>query len=285
MNRQTEAAFAIANVLRPGDVINTGWEMKWWDVFRPNSWLGNIACWRIQEYQEDYFGDRSIHDSTHTRIYLGRDKMLDIDNQCIFEVTVPRSRFVSLRDISLEDIRILRFTPRILTSDDIHVMLDAAQRIVGKKYDYLQLVGFLMHQILDYPREPFTLFDQGPERKVCSTGVAALFNHLRKVLDEHGGDTIPRLFDIVDVDVWKDRGVFDNIDQCLDPDATPGVDSIRTPIERVTPAHFENSSYFQNEFWEVVRFKNRHKYYNKKENVKVTSLDEPGGDTVYFPNR
>ena len=260
MDHRTKAAFVLATYLRPGDVINTGWKMNCWDVFRPKSWLGNIACWRIQEYQEDYFGDRSIHDSTHTRIYLGRDKRLNIDDQCIFEVTVPRSRFVSLRDICLEDIRILRFTPRILTSDDIHVMLDAAQRIVGKKYGYLQLVGFLMHQILDYPREPFTLFDQGPERKVCSTGVATLFNYLRQVLYAHDSIVIPRLFDIVNVNLWKLRRVYDNIDQCLDPNARPGIDRIRTAMERVTPAHYDNPKYFQNEFWEVARFKNGEQY-------------------------
>lgn len=254
MNR-TEAAFAIGTYLRPGDVINTGWQMNWWDVFKPKKWLRDIACWQIQEYQEDYFGNQSIHDSTHTRIYLGRDKRLDIDDQCIFEVTVPRSRFVSLRDICLEDIRILRFTPRILTSDDIHVMLDAAQRIVGTKYNEPRLIAFLMHQILDYPREPFMLFDQGPEH-VCSTGVATLFNYLRQVLDAHDRIVIPRLFDIVNVEIWKRRGVYGSIDQCLDPNARPGIDRIRTAMERVTPAHFENSIYFQTEFWEVARFKN-----------------------------
>lgn len=259
MNR-AKAAFAIAKYLQPGDVINTGWRWNWWHLLKPNKWPGDIACWRIQKYQKAYFGGRSVHDSTHTRIYLGRDKMLDIDDQCIFEVTVPRSRFVSLRDICLEDIRILRFIPRILTSDDIHVMLEAAQRMVGKKYDYGQLIDFLMHQILDYPREPFTLFDQGPERKVCSTGVATLFNYLRQVLDAHDRIVIPRLFDIVNVNLWKERGVFDNIDQCLDPDARPGIDSIRTAIERVAPAHFDNSEYFQDEFWEVARFKNGERY-------------------------
>ena len=250
-----KAALAIAEYLQPGDVINTGWRWNWWHLLNPKKWLGDIACWRIQEYQKAYFGDSSIHDSTHTRIYLGRDKLKDIDDQCIFEVTTPRSRFVSLRQICHEDIRILRFTPRALASDDIHVMLAAAQRIVGTKYDYGQLLDFLLHNVLDYPRSPFTLFDQGPERKVCSTGVATLFNRLRQVLDEHGGDAIPRLFDVVYVDVWKERGVFDNIDQCLDPDADIGIDRIRTPIERVTPAHFENTVYFQREFWEVARFK------------------------------
>lgn len=256
MNR-TEAALAIAEHLQPGDVINTGWSWNWWDIFRPKKWLRDIACWRIQEYQKAYFGNRSVWDSTHTRIYLGTNNS-NIHSEWIFEVTEPVAQMVSLYSIALEDIRILRFIPKILESNDIHVMRHAANRIVNSEYDEGQLFDFLLHQILGYPKEPFTLFDLGNDRTVCSAGVATLFNYLRKEL---GDNSFPRLFDIVDTEIWKKNGVYNNIDQCLDPNARPGFDRIRTPIERVTPAHFENPEYFQNKFKEVARFKNGKRYY------------------------
>lgn len=294
MPDRTEAALAIAKVLRPGDVINTGWKMNWWNIWKIKKWLRYIASWRIQEYQKAYFGDRSIWDSTHTRIFLPHNKMRSIKEQCIFEVTTPVSHYVSLLDIALEDIRILRFTPRTLTPDDIFVMICAAAEIAGTDYDYGQLLDFLLHQLLNYPRNPFTLFDQGPEQKVCSTGVATLFHHLRKQLEiqifiieqeikmkvvsgrdwqaedlaikKMKRELVPRLFNIAELRIWKDRDVVDNIDHCLNPDYDPDKNlyytQIKTPIERVTPAHFENSDYFQNEFTEVARFKNGERYYH-----------------------
>jgi hypothetical protein len=275
------AAEKIAKYLKPGDVINTGWKMNWWDIFRPKKWLRNIACWRIQEYQKAYFGNRSVWDSTHTRINLSQIGN-DIHSNDIFEVTDPISRFVSLYSIALEDIRILRYTFDSFSNRDIRTMYAGAKQIEGTKYDRQQLLDFLLHQILGYPKEPFTLFDEGPDQKVCSTGVATLFNYLRKhqvgklsrTVDFYGNPDLAadpedmisnamlRLFDIVNVDLWKKNGVFDNIDQCLDPDAVPGIDRIRTPIERVTPAHFDNPEYFQNEFTEVARFKNGEQYYH-----------------------
>jgi hypothetical protein len=274
MNR-TKAALAISEHLRPGDVINTGWKMNWWDIFKPNKWLRNIASWRIQEYQKAYFGKESVWDSTHTRIYLGTNKS-HIHSEWIFEVTDPVAQMVSLYSIALEDIRILRYTGKVINTPDAKLMRHSANRIVNSEYDEGQLFDFLLHQILGYPKEPFTLFDLGNDRTVCSAGVATLFNRLRKILNEKDGDTIPRLFDIVNVNLWKERGVFDNIDQCLDPEATPGVDSIRTAIERVTPAHFENTEYFQNEFTEVARFKNgkRYYYWPIKPDVDATSTNK-----------
>jgi hypothetical protein len=260
MNK-TEAALAIAEHLQPGDVINTGWKMNWWDIFRPKKWLRDIACWRIQEYQKAYFGDRSVWDSTHTRINLSQPGC-DIHSDCIFEVTDPISRFVSLYSIALEDIRILRYTNMKLQGHEIFIMRNAAMKLVGMKYDRGQLLDFLLHQIIGYPKESLRIFDEGTERMVCSTGVAALFNHMRRTIrSDIRMITLPRLFDIVDTEIWKKNGVYNNIDQCLDPNARPGFDRIRTPIERVTPAHFENTEYFQNEFREVARFKNGERYY------------------------
>lgn len=279
MDHRTKAALEIAKHLKPGDVINTGWKMNWWNIWKVKKWLRYIASWRIQEYQKTYFGDQSIWDSTHTRIYLGLGA-IDIFDDDIFEVTDPVAQFVSLHSIALEDIRILRYSAVSLNIVHVATMLLTAECINGRKYDRLQLLDYLLHQILGYPKVAFTMFDEGPDQTVCSAGVATLFSKLRKIDEEkpikkyeHRGETYqgedlaamlrniwPRLFDIVNVDIWKSRGVFDNIDQCLEPGSVLGEDIIRTPIERVTPAHFENSNYFQNEFREVVRFKNGQQY-------------------------
>ena len=252
----------IASVLRPGDVINSGWRstLGAW-LWPPFYGFGrSYASWRIQRYQEQYFGSRSVYDSTHSRIYLGKGDEVDPNKPEIFEVTVPRSQFVSLADICHEDLRLLRFSERILTPDDIQVMLNASQSIVGTEYDYGQLLDFLLHETLGYPKGAFKLFDQGPKRKVCSTGVTTLFHHLRKVRESEGDKSIPRLFNIVDVNVWKKEGLYDRIDQCLVPDTRQGEPAIKTPIERTAPAHFENTRFFRKEFTLVARFKAGEKY-------------------------
>ena len=188
-------------------------------------------------------------------IYLGlvhgRDVGFYRDHKNIFEVTTPTARWTSLWDICLEDIRILKYNHADLNCYDMELLNTAAQQLCGTEYDYGQLLDFLLHDLIGYPKESFHLFDKGPKQKVCSTGVASLFAYRRKLL---GDDVVPRLFDIVNLREWKRHGVYRNIDQCLDPDAVPGDNRIRTPIERVTPAHFENAGFFCNEFELVARF-------------------------------
>ena len=256
-----EACGNIAPFLKPGDVINWVWHFNLGKFLWPPflGVLSTTASWQIQRYQKRYFGNPSFYKCSHTCIYLGEtggsDSAFDPKAHTVFEVTSPKSKWTPLWDFCDHDIRILRFTPRSLAADDISVMAQAASRIVGTSYDYGQLLDFLLHEVAGYPREDFRLFDLGPERKVCSTGVMSLFTHLRKVRESVGDMLIPRLFDIVDVDRWRSAGVYDNIDQCLDPDAVPGQDRIRTPIERVAPAHFDNTDYFQNEFQLIARFR------------------------------
>lgn len=254
-----EACQRIALFLQPGCVINSSWsrnelfKLPWYLVSDPKRIGREAACVGIQKWQHDYFGDLGNTNDVHSRIaltpYDGRSKNFNPFNRDIFEVTLPEAQFVSLADISLDHLIILRFRYHAFTPEDIAFMRRKADDMKGTKYDIGQLFDYILFALRGYPRESTPVFDGGTNRNVCSSGVAGLLGGWRDWFDPERAKGIPRLFDIVDPAVWKVAGKWDNVDHAL----TEG-GRIKTPIELTSPAHFHCSQYYQNEFEKIAEF-------------------------------
>lgn len=249
-----EACHRIARHLQPGTVIVSYPSHTWYDYANPLKWPGMIAQWQIQSYQKDYFGPAADYRPTHVLVYLGSlhgdHPGFDIKGKSFFEFTLPTSRFTSLWDICENDLAVVRPAFPVSQADAEYMRMQARQ-LEGLKYDIGDLLDFLLTRIIGYPAATIKVFDQGTKRMVCSTVVASLYASLRKRLEIEGESHVPRLFDIVDFEFWRKRGVIGNIEKLL-PETTGRV---RTPVERVTPAHYVNTRYFQREFDTVKRFK------------------------------
>jgi len=147
--------------IKPGDVINL-WPRKlppWWTP------LGIVER-QIQHYQKRKWGKNREYRPTHSQLYLGNGET--------FEVTVPIARFAQLRLSDKTCYTIHRYTYKDFTfqQSDIDLMRIAASQLVGKEYDYLQLIDILLKQLFPvFLPQTVSIFDLGRKRKVCSVGV------------------------------------------------------------------------------------------------------------------
>lgn len=121
----------------------------------------------------------------------------------VFSVEPPVATFVPVEDFVMDEITVYRYTYRPLTDADIELMLLATLSIIGTKYDYGQLLNIAANQLLGYKyEEKIKVFDFGAKRKVCSVGVAVVYQKWRKVLEARGVQ-IPRLFSQLNANAWS----------------------------------------------------------------------------------
>jgi hypothetical protein len=217
--------------VRPGDVINFDSHAPWYKIHF------KIGYWGIRRHQKRIFGRLGRWRDTHTMLYM--------DDDHVFSVEPPKCRWWHLADFYDERITLWRYTKREITPADIQIMLPAALDIIGTDYDIGQLLDIMICEGLGYPNYlKYKIFDAGKGRKVCSTGVRTVYEHLRKTLNNQTPDTMARLFSKFKDPAWAQRPNVPDMNT-----QKRGVD-----VEATAPGHFANSHFFDDEFKLVAEF-------------------------------
>ena len=167
--------------------------------YNPIKW---VLYWAIQSWQKKFFGAGAYWKSTHVLICTGENEL--------FEVTAPKARFTNFEYLKkFKSFRIYQYSSRALNELDLQTLRATAEKINGSGYDYLDLLDFLVYEILRYPKSNtkiFTgIFGLGKKSMVCSTGAATIWRSWRNMLHP----AFPKLF-------------------------------AGTPVELTSPAHFDN---------------------------------------------
>lgn len=170
--------------LQPGDVVNFDSKPKWYEF-----WL-KVVYWFIRKYQKKKWGKNSRYRDIHSMLYLGNGRLFSFEAPCAIFRTLLLSKVIYnlleektkkyVKQFDIEDTT--RYTIcRLRRSDysyiefddqDIDYMRQAANSLIGKKYDYGQLLDILLKQVFkDYIPNKLSILDLGRMRKVCSVGV------------------------------------------------------------------------------------------------------------------
>lgn len=178
-----------------GDVVTM--VSKW--GLNPIKWILYLA---IHSWQKRFFGSGAYWKSTHVLICTGENEL--------FEVTAPKSRFTNFEYLKeFRSYRIYQYGGQTLNALDLQTLRRIAEKINGSNYDYLDLLDFLVYEVLGYPKSNtkiFTgIFGLGKKKMVCSTGIAVIWRSWRNTLYP----ALPKLF-------------------------------AGTPVELTSPAHFDN---------------------------------------------
>lgn len=217
----------IKSIIKPGDVINIDGKAKWWQIWN------KIAHWGIRFYQRKLFGKESNYRDTHTTLYLSPHK--------VFSTTTPRSRWETLDHQLEQRFTVYRYKIRDYSDEHIQFMEDIAATLIDLGYDVGDLVDFLIGGLLGYQHvRKIRLFEFSRKKMVCSTSVRAIQENLRKILEEDGDFSFPRLFNKLNPEKWPQEEIekFE-----------------RTDVEATTPAHYANSDRFEGEFEKVCSWK------------------------------
>ena len=232
-DRKAEFYEKIKPLIKPGDVINFDTKTDWYNLHL------KVAYWGIRTHQRELFGLNSRWRDTHTMLYLDDEKILSVEP--------IHARWAKLQNFYNDRITVWRFSKRDLSPDDIKIMEQAAEPLIGTVYDVGQLLDIAINAVLGYPHViKYRVFDFSQYCKVCSVGVRICFEHLRKTLNLYGHESFPRLFSTFKFDTWPMRLVV-----AEDNTECKGVD-----VEATAPAHFANSHDFDNEFEMVAQFDN-----------------------------
>ncbi len=246
----------VMDALKPGDVVQFDSKLRLRNLYML------IPYFLIRRHQKKIFKNNRLrpaakwHD-THTTIYF--------PGHGIFSVEPPRALYKDTEAYITKGVKdgdriaIYRYSEMFIRKGEdgkpimkdlhdipeyIEVMKKAADKIVGTKYDYGQLLDIMLNRILGYGTKlKFRPFDLGKKRKACSIGCRVIYEALRKFVEvkayKDGVEPdMTRLFDNPDEDDWTEKEMrkFD-----------------RTDVEATTPAHFANSRYFDGEFMRIVR--------------------------------
>jgi len=225
----------ILRYLRPGDTINIDGKTEWWKF-----WV-KIAHWGIRFFQKKLFGSLNNWRDTHTMLYF--------DNDHIFSVEPPKTKYCKVKDLAGLDISIYRYTGKKISKKGLEVMKDAADKMIGTKYDRGQLLSIAFNQILGYPyKEKNYMFDFGSKYKVCSVGNGVCYRAFTKAFK------LPKLFSKINP-VFAD----DLHKKYHDKVSKRGWD-----VENYYPALFANSHMFDDEFILMLRIKDNQVVYRNK---------------------
>lgn len=210
----------LKKIIQPGDVVNIDGSFNWYEF-----WLA-IAYWAIRRAQKKLFGEKSRWVDTHTMLYLGAKKL--------FSVELPKCIYDTIDSVRGKKVTVWRYTKKELGKDDIKIMQKGAKKLVGTTYDVGQLLNIAVNQILGYPYdEKVKWFDMGAKRKVCSVGVAYIYQYWR----QKTGKKVQRLFSELNSLYWEKWFVRDFY-----------IDGGRWNVENTYPANFANTEMFNNEF-------------------------------------
>ena len=189
----------LLSILQPGDIININTKVPLWNLVL--RWVYGA----IRRYQKRKYGRDSRWRDIHTMIYLGDKK--------IFSFESPRAILLHFGKLKGIDKRILfddpkclkrfrinkrsRYTVcRLLNIDgsehsfspfELRYLIDSMAFILGRRYDYGQLLDILLKQIFSkFIPTKLSIFDLGRKRKVCSVAVHWLLSRLWRMLQVSG---------------------------------------------------------------------------------------------------
>ena len=153
----------------------------------------------------------------------------------------PTARVISVEAYSHYDVSIYRYTPKVLSNKNIKQMNDIWILIIGTNYHKKSIMNIAINQILGYPyKQEFSGLNPDKE-KVCSVGVAAVFQKWR--LDNN--KVTPRLFRELNKTVWTDK--FQK---------KYAGNKSRWSVENVYPSNFVvTESHFGGEFKLILKIK------------------------------
>jgi hypothetical protein len=171
--------------------------------------------------------------------------MLYLDDDHVFSVEPPICKYWRLADLHDQRITLWHYTKREISESDVQIMLPAADQIIDTKYDIGQLLDMMINRILHYDSFlKYKVFDAGKSRKVCSTGVRVVYEHLRKTLNTQTPGTMTRLFSKYKDPAWALRPNVPDMNT-----QKRGVD-----VEATAPGHFANSHFFDDEFQLIAEY-------------------------------
>jgi len=226
-NKKEKACKRILKLIKPGDVVNQK------TPYKPYQILLATGIHAIRKYQRRLFGKEAtwIHD--HCMMFFDRAFTLSLEP--------PKTIKKPLEKYCLNDISIYRLTKKTLNKQDIDVLREGAEELVGTVYDVGQLLDIAINGLLGYEHTfKIKIFDFGKKKKVCSVGVRSVFEYLyQKKIKKTDNEEETWLFNTINPRKWPEDLVKKY--QGTDVDAT-------------TPAHFANSDYFDNEFKLIARF-------------------------------
>ncbi len=233
----------IEHTAKDGDVINVVGHAKFWDIPMKIGFAAiKKAQYELFEEPEKY-GDYCPNDDSHSMMFF-RKKLLEkssYKNVTTFSVEPPKAKFIPTEKYAMKDITIWRYTKKKFSKSDVEILLKAAEHIIGTKYDFGQLLDIAINQILGYPfDDKIKWFDFGNKQKVCSVGVATIFEKFRNETK-----SIDRLFSKLNFRKWSGSMIkkfYSN--------------GGRWDIEQTYPANFSNSAtHFNTEFKLVLRMR------------------------------
>lgn len=173
-------------------------ELKVFDVLntrQPNKYAFNTALkWAfklgVHDYQKDMFPetkDRASLWTTHSRIYMGEGLWLSVTNPHTkwekFDFDNYKAPYAILRYKHIDGFDALA----------IKAGIELGKELEGTEYDYLQIVGMLLHRLFPnlIPEDSKIIKAHG-ERVVCSVGalscLVAAWKKSDRTLPRPGGD-------------------------------------------------------------------------------------------------
>ncbi len=164
------------DAIKPGDVIMTISPASnyYWP---PWKWPRALAIGSIKRHQKRRYPDCEYTDDTHCRLYLSRNR--------IFDCTVPKAKWTRVGALRGEHIRLYRLHDYDWTPAGIALLEEIAKPLIGKKYDYAELISHLIGEVLGYdnPATKWILkfWGMGKDSYVCSTAVRAILEKYRQI--------------------------------------------------------------------------------------------------------
>jgi hypothetical protein len=168
------------DALKPGDVILTVSYAKHY-YWPPWKWPRALAIGSIKRHQKRRYPDCEHTDATHCRLYL--------DPLSIFDCTTPRAKWTHIADLKGEHVRLYRLHRTIRlnywSEAEIELLREIAKPLIGKKYDYAELISHLIGEVLGYDNSAtkwiLKFWGMGRDSYVCSTAVRAILEKYRQI--------------------------------------------------------------------------------------------------------
>ena len=190
----------------------------------------SIAFGAIRAHQKALFGRDSEYRDTHTTIFVNEFETMSVEP--------PRATYIPLKAYCLDRISIYRYNKKAITQADAKTMMDAYdQKIYGSEYDFLQLPDIALSQIFKGPTKYKSFLSKKNQAVVCSVGAYASYEAFCK---KH---KLPVIFSKADIKV------FDSVHPHWSKKKLEGLNKKDSDDwNAISPAHFANSEFFNNEF-------------------------------------
>ena len=237
-----DAEANVRSVLEPGDVVTIA---EWAPL--PVFWL-RFAYGQIRRNQKKIFGNQSNWYDTHCMLYL--------DEKHTLSVQFPVNLWRTPKDYCKERISIYRFTKHSpFAPDEVAAMKEYFETyLLGVRYNIGELIDIRLSNIFGFRNQLHALLFGNVNRRhtVCSVGVREVLEALGQKLNQCGRNGFGTLFRKPNALAAWPGGVFP---QSRDPS------SYAVDLWVTAPAHFANSSHYDNEFELIAMFDQGYRVY------------------------